>query len=79
MSEHKALITMLSSEKEELRTKMAVKDGETKILEDQIYEFVDEMGSKEAVIKELKAAQERSDYQRRELENRLVALEAVRR
>ena len=56
---------------------MAVKDGETKILEDQIYEFVDEMGSKEGIIKEHKAQLERSDYQRRELENRLVALEAV--
>ena len=66
-----------SSENEDLRHKMAVKDGETKILEDQIYEFVDEMGSKEGIIKEHKAQLERSDYQRRELENRLVALEAV--
>jgi archaellum component FlaC len=76
VNEQKSIISMLTAENRELHGTVKNKEREHKLLEDQIYEFVDDISASEKQLASQKDQVERLDYQRRELENRLVAIEA---
>ena len=60
VSEQKSVITMLTVENKELHVSMQTKEREHKLLEEQIYEFVDDMGSKEQLLASFKDQVSRS-------------------
>jgi len=76
VNEQKSIISMLTAENRELHGTVKNKEREHKLLEDQIYEFVDDISANEKQLASQKDQVERLEYQRRELENRLVAIEA---
>ena len=76
VAEHKTLMSVLSADNRELEKALKQKQGEHKLLEEQIYEFVDEMDAKHKVLTQQEEELGRLAQERTDLQQRLAAIEA---